>query len=248
MYFRVAGQLKVDDRRKFLYIEPAGGHIGGHQYRSALVGETDQHQVALTLLQIAMDRQRRQATLGQGLGQLLALLFRVAKDQRRFRAIVPQDPGHRLCPLILIDLVENLLDNAVLMRLINTDLDRFALDSRAHGGNRLRIGGGEEQSLLFFRCRGDQRGNFFLESHIEHPVRFIENQRLQEGQVETATPQMIEKAAGGTDHHMGAMLQRAHLRAKRDAAAERQDPHVVRAAGQAAQLLAYLIRQLAGRT
>ena len=158
-----------------------------------------------------------------------------------------EDPGHRCHPLLLIHLIENLRDGTFVMHLINTDLDRFVLDSRTHGGNPLRIGGGEKQGLLLFRRGGNDFADFFLKTHIQHPIGFIQDQRLQIGQIEAAAAQMVEEAARRADHDMGTMFQRTELGPEGNAAAEGQDLDVIGKTGQAAQLFADLIGQFPGR-
>ena len=58
---------------------------------------------------------------------------------------------------------------------------------------------------------------------------------------------MIEQATGGTDHQMGAMLQRTQLGTEGNAAAHGQYFDVVGKAGKTPQLLADLVGEFPGR-
>ena len=176
---RVARQLVVDHCGELLDVEAARGHIGGNQHRNAPVGKAHQYLIALPLLKVAMDRQRRETMLDQGRGHFLALHFGVAEDQRRFRMIVPEDARYRCRPLLRFYFKEDLLDSALVMGLIDTDLDRLVLEGGAEGGNFRRVGGGEEQGLFLGRGGGNERTDIILKTHVEHAVCLIKDQRLQ---------------------------------------------------------------------
>src|SRR5690606_31697240 len=96
----------------------------------------------------------------------------------------------------------------------------------------LRVGGGEQQRLPPRWGLLDDGGDGVDEAHVQHAVGFVQNQGAQAVQLEGALGQVFLHAAGGADHHMGAVLQRADLRAEGHAAAQGEHLDVVGGAGQ----------------
>jgi hypothetical protein len=84
------------------------------------------------------------------------------------------------------------------------------------------------------------------EAHVQHAVGFVQHQGVEAVDLEGALGQVFLNAAGRADHHVGAVLQRADLRAEGHAAAQGQHLDVVGGTGQAADFLGHLVGQLAG--
>jgi hypothetical protein len=55
------------------------------------------------------------------------------------------------------------------------------------------------------------------EAHIQHPVGFIEHEKLDFAETQGVAGHQIEQTPGSGNEHLDAVLQRAHLRAHRDA-------------------------------
>ena len=55
------------------------------------------------------------------------------------------------------------------------------------------------------------------EAHVEHPVRLVEHEQLHAVEVHHALRHQVDEASRGGDHHLGALLERLHLRELRDA-------------------------------
>jgi len=78
-------------------VQPARGHIGGHQHRAAAVGKLGQHLVALALLQVAMQGLGAQSRLAaSSIHQVVALLLGVAKGHGAGRSEVVEQLAHRV--------------------------------------------------------------------------------------------------------------------------------------------------------
>ena len=92
----VGRDVHVDHAFQFGDVQAARRHIGGHQHRTAAVGELDQHLVPLTLLQFAVQGQGNDALRLQDINQIPALLARIAKGQRARRAVVQEQLRDRM--------------------------------------------------------------------------------------------------------------------------------------------------------
>ncbi len=110
MHLGVRGNVDIDHRFELRDVQPARGHVGGHQHRAAAVGKLCQHLVALTLLQLAVQGLRAEALILQIGDQFLALLFGVAKRQRADWPKVVEQQRHRFKPVGARHLIEALFD------------------------------------------------------------------------------------------------------------------------------------------
>lgn len=77
-----------------------------------------------------------------------------------------------------------------------------------------RVSGRKQQGLAALRGLLDDIGDGIVETHIQHAIGFIENQRVQAVKHQRAFAQMLLNAAWRTNDDVRAVLQRADLRAK----------------------------------
>ncbi len=70
---RIVGQSVVDHMGQIVYVESAGGHVGGHEQRYHSVAEFAHHYVALLLRQVAVERFGVVAVGYQFVGNLLRI-------------------------------------------------------------------------------------------------------------------------------------------------------------------------------
>ncbi|MNQ40439.1 hypothetical protein D3C85_540910 [compost metagenome] len=246
VHFGVAGQLDVDHRFEPGDIQASRGDVGGHQHAAALVGEEGQHLVTLALIEVAVQRLGGDAVVAQVGFQLLALLAGVAEGDAGLRAHLLQEAQHGVHALARVDLVEALLDLAVVVQGVHLHLLRVAHEGLRQLGDARRVGGGEQQGLPACRELLDDLGDAVVEAHVEHAVGFVQHQGVEAVEHQGALAQVLLDAARRTDDDMGAMLQGAHLRAVGHATAEGEHLDVAVAAGEAADFLGHLVGQLAG--
>ena len=84
--------------------------------------------------------------------------------------------------------------------------------------DRRRHRGGEEQRLA---PRGEvleDAADVGEEAHVEHPVRLVEDEDLEAGELRVREPEVVEEAAGRRDDHVDAAPEGVLLRAHADAA------------------------------
>ncbi|MNE30336.1 hypothetical protein D3C80_1238440 [compost metagenome] len=177
----------------------------------------------------------------------LALQLGMAEHHTGGRTEVQQQAGHRLHALVGVDLVEALLDLAVVVLRLQLDALRLAHEARGQLLDAFRVGGGEQQGLPLGRGLLDDLADRVDKAHVEHAVGFVEDQVVEAVELEGALAQVFEDAPRGADDDMRAMLQRADLRAEGHAAAQGQHLDVVGAARQQADFLGHLVGQFAGR-
>jgi hypothetical protein len=102
---RVGRDVDIDHRFQLRDVQPARRDVGGHQHAGAAVGKAHQHLVAVALVQLAVQFQRRK-TLGLQHGhQVAALLLGVAEGQRAHRPVVVQQQAHGVQALVFGHLV-----------------------------------------------------------------------------------------------------------------------------------------------
>ena len=104
--------------------------------------------------------------------------------------------------------------------------------------------GGEEQRLALAGQRREDPLHVGPEAHVQHAVRFVEDQHFEAREVRRVVPHVIHQPAGRGHHHVHVGLERALLLIHRHAAVDgdARDRGVV---GEALHLVLDLHRQLA---
>ena len=196
-----------------------------------------------------MQGHRHKALALQHFDQVAALLFGIAKSDRADRPEMTQQLRHRMQALAFLDLESHLPDLGRRGQRCRAEFDflRLTHELRAELGNTFRVGGREQQGLALFRRLLGHGDDVVEETHVKHPIGFIEHQRVQLAQIQAAAFEMVHDAARRADGDMGAKAEAVHLRLHRRAAAQRQDLDVVSSPRQPADFLRHLVGQLARR-
>ena len=152
------------------------------------------------------------ACLGEAAHDLIRAVLGACEDKRAVDLLAFQDLGEHGCLGRAIDPHHPLLDT----------LDRRC--DRRHG-HRGRIAQhllgelcdgaghrcGEEQRLPLRRKLCDDLADVVDETHVEHPVGFIEHQMLDIAQPQRIAAEEVEQASRRGDQHIDAVEQGAHL-------------------------------------
>jgi len=249
--FRIVGDVVAHHQRQRHDVQPARGHVGGHQHRAAVVGEAHQHLVAVALLHVAVQGQRGMAAAVKLLRHRVDVLAHVAEHQRLVpigagAALAGQQLRQRVHFLGRFQLDELLLDRRPLLhRCRHRHHHRIVLHARAHRADLLRVGGREQQRLMMLGDAPDDVVDRLAEAHVEHAVGLVQHQHADAAAVQAAALQMFLHAPRGAHHDVRIVRQRGQLRPQRHAAAQGQQLHVGDVRRQLAQRLADLIGQLA---
>ena len=82
----------------------------------------------------------------------------------------------------------------------------------------------EQQVLALGRQDREDLADVADEAHVQHPVRLVEDEDLDAGQVDRALAEVVEQAAGRGDDDLGTGAEGADLRVEADAAVDRRRP------------------------
>ena len=144
-------------------------------------------------------------------------VLRSGEDDNR-AGLFLEEPNDLVHLVFFADLNEALIDLRLLFR-GDTDLYLFR---RVHHVpselfDRRRKGRGEHQSLARFRNAFGNPGELVGETHVEHSVGFVENQRLNEIEPNISAFEVIAESARRRDDDLGIFTERgffeAHIRA-----------------------------------
>ena len=240
----------VDHVREQVDVQPAGGHVGGHQQLGAAAAQPLHHAGAVFLVHAAVQRLGAQPAPGQRLGDRVDVEPGAAEHDGRGRPLGLQHPAQRgggvgarhqvggLAHLRRLALDHDLAPDPHGHRLAQVLL-RQRLDAA-------RDGRGEQHDLPGVRGGVQQGLDVLDEAHVEHLVGLVEHDGLERVEAQRTPVHQVDGPAGGGHHDVDAVLQRLPLRADRRPAVDGDDagPQPGAVAG---DRLGHLQRELAGR-
>jgi hypothetical protein len=243
------GQVVVDHQFEVVHVDAAGCDVRRHQEAEGPLLEAFHDAGPLRLGHAAVQPFRGAAAGCQLVGQLLYHPLRVAEDEAAAHVVKvdhPADGGELLMmPHLEIGLVDQgaagdgLLVDGDDPRVAGVPADQ-GLDGGRESGReerRLPCGGGGRQQLL----------HVLLEAEVEHPVRLVEDQQPQRGQVERAAGEVVGEPPRCAHHEVGAAFQLGELPLIGGAAVDRHRPQRLHEAAERAGRGRDLHRQLPGR-
>jgi len=130
--------------------------------------------------------------------------------------------------------------------LADGDLHRLIHVIGGDGGHFPRHGGGKEQGVFLGRGGGQDRVQFFLETHVEHLVGLVQNHSPDGGEIDAVAAEQVVQAAGGGDDDLAALAQGPDLRLDGGAAINGGDLDLRQMAGQGHQVAGYLHAEFPG--
>ena len=147
------------------------------------------------------------AVLGPGEDQSIVHVATLEQLQQQLRL---EPLGHR------VDGLRDSLGGSGLA--LEGDLGRRPEDLARQGFNGRRHGGAEEQGLTWLRDVAKDPPDVRQEAHVQHPVRFVQNQILQPREGGIAPGEVVQQSAGRGDDDVDTPAQRSLLRAHADSA------------------------------
>ncbi|MDR9095843.1 hypothetical protein FEP46_05607 [Burkholderia multivorans] len=247
--FRELRQIVVEHVRDARNVDAAGRDVGRDQHAHAALAQRTDRAVTCALRQVAVQRGRLEAGVGEAAGQLIGVdLGRREDDRLVERGVAQQVIEQAILVVAIVDVVDRLRDvRARFEALLDLDALRI-LQQAARQRTDLAVERGREQHRLarLGRCL-DDRFDVFDEAHVEHAVGFVEHEHLQLGQVDAAALEVVEQAARRRDQDFRVLREQHQLLAVGDAAEDADR-------AQALQVLAvrrcggrHLHREFAGR-
>ncbi len=189
-------------------VEPARGHVARDQKRDLAVAEGLERIGARTLVHVAVQRDRGKSVAHQRAVQLRHLGLAIAEDDAVLQVFGAADePAQHL---------------ALLFRIAGGGNQRLRGGGDGAGGagdfHPHRIGQeGADQALDFRRHSGREKKRLPRErhhfadlldvgdeAHVEHAIRFVDDQNLDAGEQQLPALVLIEEAAGGRDQDIDA--------------------------------------------
>ncbi len=185
-------------------VQPTRRHIRSHQDFQFGFPEFFHDPVPLYLAQVTMQSFRHITARHQGCGQLIGAFLGAAENDGTLHVAGIQDAAQsvELFTGLVVVLVD--LGNRQLF-LADRNEDGFVHVAVGQGTDLLRHRRREQQCLTAFPRNVFHNGfDIVDEAHVEHFIRFVQNQRLHQVQFDGAAPDMIQQAARRTNDDLDA--------------------------------------------
>ena len=226
---RIGRHVVVDDVGELLDVQPSGGHVGGDEQVRGARPQPAHHPLALFLAHPAVHRFGPVTAAVERLGQLVDLFPGTAEHDRRGGRLHVQHPPQRRRLVRPGDHVRALPHQRRLARGRNRpthfDGDRVAQMPAGDPVDARRHGRGEQHRLPVLRRRLEDRLDVLGEPHVEHLVRLVQHHRAHSAELEGLASDVVQRAAGGGDHHVHPAVERLQLPADGLAAVDGQNAH-----------------------
>ena len=183
----VLGALVVDHVGDTLDVDAAGGHVGGDQHVDLALAEALERLLPGHLVQVAVDRGRREPAFGQIVGDPLRRALGPAEDHHPVAVLGLQDARDDLGLVEVVSLVDELRRGRHRgggLGGLGPDVDRVAQMPTGHGDDRRRHGRGEQHGLAQLGGLGQDPLDVGQEAEVEHLVGLVEDQHLDVAQIQ----------------------------------------------------------------
>ena len=245
----VVGALVVDHVRDPVDVDAAGGDVGRHEHVDTTGAETLQRLLPEDLAQITVDGGRREASLGQVVGEPLSGALGPAEDHHPIAVLRLQDAGDDLGLVQVVHLVDELRGRRHRHRVpdgLGPDVHRVTQVATGQSDDRGRHGRGEQHRLTQLGRLGQDPLHVGKETQVQHLVGLVEDEHLDVAQVQRPAVGQVEQSPRGADDDLDAAGQGVQLGVVADAAVDGEDPGLADLGGDR-HVLAHLQRELAGR-
>src|SRR5580658_652336 len=202
--FRLLRKIEVHDVGDALDVNAASGNIGSNKNAIVAFLETEQSLIALILCAVAVNAGGLHAGARQALGKAVGAVLGAGEHQER-TFFFGQHGAKQAELFLLVDFVDVQID---FFSGLGNGADRNALGVAQVFVNERRDGfldrGGKEQRLARRRSCFDNVLDNRQKAHVEHPVGFIENKRLNLAQVDETPLEIVRETARSGDQDVSA--------------------------------------------
>ena len=240
-------RVEIEHMAHALDVQPACGNIGCCQNVDFACLEQVQFGNPAGLVHVTMNLTDLEAFFLQHLGKVAHGGFLVGENNRIADIVIAQEPAQRLAlfarghhHLELGDVgIGRCRARHFDLLGIGQELIRQFLDRRRHGCRK-------QQGLA--RCRQLVADEFDIgnEAHIQHPVRFVDDEQFAAIEHDLAAFEQVHQAARSRDQDVNAFIQRLYLIAHLHAADEQRHLQIVLGTV-FFKVFRHLCRQFAGR-
>ena len=175
--FGVVGDVVIEHVADAIHVQPARGHVGGHQHVKLAVLQTLNGALTGFLLHITIDGGGAEAARGEFFGQLVGAQLGAGEDDHGIERLGLHDPGQRVQLVDAAHHPEPLADIFGGGRLrFDRDFGRIFQIRLRDAPDLVGHGGREQRHLPCFRGLFQHRFNVVDESHPQHFVGLIQHQ------------------------------------------------------------------------
>ena len=211
--------VEVDDVPERRDVDTARRDVRGDQHAVLAALEAGERLGALVLRAVAVDAFDLDALLGEEAHQLVGAVLRPGEDQRVVDLAAAEQFEQQPRLQVLRHRVDGLGDTDGRRRLaLEVDRRRVLQHLVGQLRNRGRHGRAEEQRLATRREVPEDAADVRQEPHVEHAVRFVEDEILQPLQLAVGRLEMVEQTARRGDDDVDARAEGVLLRPHADAA------------------------------
>ncbi len=173
----------VDDELEGVHIDPTSGDIGGDEDSSGLILEALKGSLTSILSFIPVDSIRGNAIFEEDFDDFIGSMLRPSKDECGFDSLILEYLEEEVILIPTIHEVDSLLDDIDRRRNRSDGHFRGLMEDRMRELHNLRRHGRwEKEGLALFRKDREELLHVVDKSHIEHPIRFIEDENLDIGE------------------------------------------------------------------
>jgi len=239
--FRIIGEIVIEDHFHVVHVDATSRHIGGYQELQARFAKSVHDPIALHLAHVSVQSVRLVTVGDHVFDQVIHHRLGIAENDAEFQIMDIDQSGEQFEFEAALDFEHGLLDGRHRHGLL-LDLDVFGIPREGldPGANGARHGGREEDGLSFLRKGFQNHLDVLSESHIQHHIGFIEDDRMEPVELQGAATHVVHDPARGADHDLGALSDARKLAFIRLAAIDRQAHDTAFVVGQFMDFFGYL--------
>mmetsp|Transcript_92026 Transcript_92026/g.219176 ORF Transcript_92026/g.219176 Transcript_92026/m.219176 type:complete len:291 (+) Transcript_92026:3-875(+) len=210
----VAGNIEGDHGADGGDVQPSGGHVGGDQKVLTQFPEPVDDPHALVLLQISMQDRGISLHVRELLLKILSRLLGLGEDHHltlRKHCRHPRLQPGELLFFCVEDLHVLLHVGGSLACCSHRDPHGLVQEVRSQALDTWRHGGGEQQGLSLRPHVLQNGADLVLEAHLQHAVRFVQDQKGAALQVAALHLHNVNEASWSCDHDLAAAFDGSEL-------------------------------------
>lgn len=209
---RVERDIEIDDVTDLRHIDTTRGDVGRDEHVVTAITKALQGVLALALSTIRVERSDRMAVAGKELRDAVRAMAGTAEDDDGVVIDLIEKRLEQIGLLIIRDGEDGVLDGGG-RRAASTDLNDLGLlhGPLDEGIDVRRDGRGEQAGLALLGAALHDAAHIRQEAHVQHAVRFIEDEVLHLIETDGAAVQVIDKPSGSSHQDVHSTFKLIHL-------------------------------------
>ena len=215
------GDVEIDHMRDPLHIDSSCRDVGGHQDIELPLAESIHRPVTLVLGHVSLQSDGTVPIVIQFLCELPRSSLGPGEDDGGVESVIFQEVSKQFDLALFAYWIEGVLDGVGRDRVIDFHHMRFDQHLFRKFADLLRHRRREQEILSALGKGTDDSPDVGEESHIEHVIRFIEDQGVDTSQVYMALSVQVEQSTGTGADDIGLAIQLLDLRLFGDSSVDR---------------------------